>query len=350
MAANPAVSIMVLSYRNYRHVRDCVDSVLASTCKDFKVYIVDNNSEKAVIEAIRERYGSRPEVEIVENSENLGYAEGNNVGIRLARSEFIVLLNNDTTVEPGWLEPLLEKMKSDPKIAACQPKLLNMEDRSTFDYSGAAGGYIDRYGYPFLRGRLLDTVERDEGQYDSDVLLDWCSGAAFMVRRSALDEVGFFDPLLFMYGEENDLCWRLKKCGYKIAFVHRSVVYHAGRGSTRKRPIYRLHMNYRNGLILLLKNLRAGELLTILPVRVLLDLLNIFYFLIFKTFQFPYLSILWAYWEIAVLAPKIAASRSRTQALYKKRGVSAIRYQTYDISLIYRYFALGRTKFSSLGL
>ncbi len=194
---SPRVGIIILSYRNFGHVKECVDSVLASSYRDHRIYIVDNNSEEHVLDAIRKRYGSRPEIEIIANGENLGYAEGNNVAIRTARSEFMVLLNNDTIVDKGWLEPLLEKMK-DPSVAVCQPKLLNLEDRSLFDYSGAAGGYIDRYGYPFLRGRLLDIVEKDEGQYDTDASLDWCSGAAFMVRKSVLYEVGLLDNMLFM--------------------------------------------------------------------------------------------------------------------------------------------------------
>lgn len=350
MNDKPQVDIIILSYRDFGHIKGCVDSVLASTYRDMNIYIVDNDSGREVVDSIKQRYRGRPRVSIIENSENLGYAEGNNVALRLAKSEYIVLLNNDIIVEPGWLEPLLEKMQYDPAIAACQPKLLNLGDRGLFDYSGAAGGYVDRYGYPFLRGRLLDTVERDEGQYDSDAFLDWCSGAAFMVRKSALDEVGLLDPLLFMYGEENDLCWRLKKCGYKIAFAHRSVVYHEGRGSTRKRPLYRLHMNYRNGMILLLKNLTPREMVARLPVRISLDIVNVFYFLVFKTFEFPYLSIIWAYWELLLKLPGIAASRSRTQTLYRRKGVLPVRYQTYDISIIYRYFVLGRRKFSLLGL
>lgn len=350
MDARPQVDIIILSYRNFDHIRDCVDSVLASTYRNINIYIVDNDSGEKMVSSIKDRYGRHPKVTIIENRENLGYAEGNNVAMRLARSEYLVLLNNDTVVEPGWLEPLVEKMQVDPKVAACQPKLLNMEDRSVFDYSGAAGGYVDKYGYPFLRGRLLDVVERDTGQYDADAFLDWCSGAAFMVRRSVLGEVGLFDPLLFMYGKENDLCWRMKKCGYRIAFVHNSVVYHAGMGSTRKRPLYRLHMNYRNGMILLLKNLAAGELLTRVPVRILLDLLNVFYFLVFKTLEFPYLSILWAYGELLFMLPKVAASRSRTQALYREKGAMPVKYQTYDTSVIWQYFVNGKKKFSELEL
>jgi GT2 family glycosyltransferase len=342
------VDIIILSYKYYEHLEKCVDSVLRSTHKNIRIYIVDNNSEGEVVSRIKEKYSGLPQITLIENGRNLGFAEGNNVAMRRATAKYIVVLNNDTIVKPGWLEPMLAVMEAGEKIGACQPKLLNLEDSKKFDYSGAAGGYIDRYGYPFLRGRLLDIVENDEGQYDSDVSLDWCSGAAFMVRKNVLDEVGLLDPMLFMYGEENDLCWRIRKCGYKIVFAHESVVYHAGMGSTRKRPLYRLHLNYRNGMILLLKNFSGKELLTRLPVRIVLDFVNVFYFIIFKTFQLPYVSIIWAYGELLFLLPGIAASRTKTQSLYRAKGVKNVKYQTYDISIIWQYFAGGKRRFSEL--
>jgi GT2 family glycosyltransferase len=344
------IDIIILSYQNFGHIRNCLDSLLNSDYKRFKVYIVDNNSREDVVSRIKDKYASDPRITLIENKRNLGFAEGNNIALRQARNKYAVLLNNDTVVDPGWLDPMLKKMESDDRIAACQPKILNMRDRSMFDYSGAAGGYIDRYGYPFLRGRILDTIETDSGQYNDDADLDWCSGAAFMVRRSALKEIGLFDPVLFMYGEENDLCWRMKKCGFRMVFAHDSIVYHAGMGSTGKRPLFKLHLNYRNGMILLLKNFTLGELFTRLPVRVILDLVNFLYFLVMKTRQMPYLSILWAYIELVFLLPGIAKSRSETQRLYKKYNAAKVKYQTYDISIIRQYFLLGRKKFNQLVL
>lgn len=344
------IDIIILSYQNFDHIQNCLDSLLVSNYKHFKVYIVDNNSRGDVVSRIKEKYAFDPRITLIENKRNLGFAEGSNVALRQTKGKYVVILNNDTVVEPDWLEPMLKVMESDDRIGACQPKILNMQDHSRFDYSGAAGGYIDKYGYPFLRGRILDTIEVDTGQYDNDVDLDWCSGAACMVRSSVLREIGLFDPILFMYGEENDLCWRMKKCGYKVVFVNNSVIYHAGMGSTRKRPLFKLHLNYRNGMILLLKNFTLGELLIRLPVRVTLDFVNFFYFLVMKTFQAPYLSILWAYIELALLLPKIVKSRSETQRLYKKYNVTKVRYQTYDISIIYQYFLLKRKRFDQLVL
>lgn len=348
--ASIEIDIIILSYQNLEYIKDCVDSVLKSAHGNIRIYIVDNNSGAVIVDEIRRRYAGLLQVILIENKQNLGFAEGNNTALRRVKGKYSVILNNDTVVEPNWLEPMLRVMESDDRTGACQPKILNLRDRSKFDYSGAAGGFIDRFGYPFLRGRILDTIEEDRGQYDDDVNLDWSSGAAFMIRNSVLKQTGFFDPIFFMYGEENDLCWRIKKCGYRIVFCHKSRVYHAGMASSRKRPLFKLHLNYRNGLILLLKNLSPAQLLTVLPARIFLDFANIVYFLVFKFFQFPYLSILWAYAELILLIPNVADSRRKTQNLYKRLGVSTARYQTYGVSIIYQYFILGRKTFGRLKL
>jgi hypothetical protein len=343
------VSIIILSYRNFGYVRDCVDSVLASTYRDFKIYLVDNGSEKPVIDAIRERYGLHPGIELVENGKNLGYAEGNNVALRLARSEYVLLLNNDTVVDRGWLEPMVAMMDGDRGIGACQPKILDINDRARFEYSGAAGGFIDGYGYPFLRGRIFDTVEADNGQYDDDADLDWCSGTAFMVRSIALEKAGLFDPVYFMYGEENDLCWRIRRCGYRMVFAHGSKVYHLGKGSIAARPLYKLHLNHRNGMILLMKNLPLGRLAAVLPARLMLDLINGLFYLVNKPWSFRWISIIWAYLELVIIMPRIAYARRAAQTLYKKCG-KGTRYPAYGISVVYQYFILGRKKFNELKL
>ena len=349
MSENPKVGVIILSYRNFGHVKGCVDSVLVSTYRDFKIYLVDNGSEKPVIDAIRERYGSRPEIEMIENGSNLGYAEGTNSAIRIARSGLIVFLNNDTVVDRGWLEPMVALMEKNADIGACQPKVLDMKDRSKFEYAGAAGGFIDGYGYPFLRGRIFDTVETDNGQYDDNAELDWSSGTAFMVRNSVLKETGLFDPLYFMYGEENDLCWRIRRCGYKIVFAHDSTVYHLGKGSISGRPLFKLHLNHRNGIILLIKNLPLNRLIIVLPVRFALDIANSLFYLVDRPLSFRWISILWAYLELIFLMPKVAAARRSAQTLYKRYGKEA-RYPKYGISIIYQYFFLGRKKFNELPL
>lgn len=342
------IDIIVLSYRSFENVKNCLDSVLRSSYKGIKIYLVDNNSGEAVVTKIKQNYSNQPRIIIIENKKNLGFAEGNNVALRQTKGKYIVILNNDTIVDPDWLQPMVDMMETDETIGACQPKILDMRDHSKFEYGGAAGGFIDTYGYPFLRGRIFDTIETDNGQYDDNAELDWCSGTAFMVRNSILREAGLFDPIFFMYAEENDLCWRIKKCGYKIVFVYNSVIYHTGMGSIKTKPLFKLHLNYRNCIILLLKNLTFPELIARLPVRILLDFINAIFFLVNRPSQLRFISILWAYFEIFLLIPEIAWSRNKTQSLYKLHKNVQVGYPRYDISVIYQYFVLKRRKFDQL--
>jgi len=344
-----SVDIIVLSYNNFDYIDRCVASVLHSDHKDIKIYIVDNASKPEVLNRVRASFANLPQVVLIENQKNMGFAEGNNIALRRVKGKYAVILNNDTIVEPGWLGPMINMMESDEGIGACQPKILDMNDRSRFEYGGAAGGFIDTYGYPFLRGRIFDTVETDSGQYDDNAELDWCSGTAFMVRNEVLKEVGLFDPIYFMYGEENDLCWRIRMRGHKIVFAHDSVVYHLGQGSIGARPLFKLHLNYRNSVILLVKNLPPCRLITVLPVRFLLDLVNIVFYLFDKPLSFRWVSILWAYLELIFITPKVASARGVTRLLYKGRGKD-VKYPSYDISIVYQYFFLGRKRFNELPL
>lgn len=353
MAENsaPEVDVIILSYLDYGRLQKCADSVLASTYPNMRLAIADNGSGPNVIAAVKERYSENPKVSIIENRENLGYAEGNNVALRATEGKYCVILNNDAIVDRNWLEPMVEYLDRNAKAGACQPKILDIKDPRRFEHSGAAGGYLDRYGYPFMRGRLFDTLENDEGQYDDHASLDWCSGTAFMAKREVLEKVGLFDPIYFMYGEENDLCWRIKRCGYDIAFVPRSKVYHEGMGSIGKRPLFKLHLNYRNNIILLMKNFSLTQLVAALPVRMALDAVNILYFMISKPMSFRFISIIWAYCELAIMLPRITCTRMRTQRLFRELGSeSAPQYPMYRISVVFQYFLLGRKKFSQLKL
>lgn len=344
-----SVDIIVLSYNNFDHINRCVTSVLSSDHKDIKIYIVDNASKPEVLNRVKAAFARLPRIVLIENKKNLGFAEGNNIALGRVQGKYTVILNNDTIVEPDWLGPMINIMESDELIGACQPKILDMNDRSRFEYGGAAGGFIDTYGYPFLRGRIFGTVEADSGQYDDNAELDWCSGTAFMVRNKVLKEVGFFDPVFFMYGEENDLCWRVRTRGHRIVFAHDSVVYHLGMGSIGARPLFKLHLNYRNSIILLVKNLPPRRLIMVLPVRFLLDLVNIVFYLFDKPLSFRWAGILWAYIELIFISPKVVSARGMTRRLYRGRGKD-VKYPAYNISIVYQYFFLGRKRFNELPL
>lgn len=344
----PEVDVIILSYLDLGRIEKCLDSVLASSYSNFRVLVADNGSGDEVLSRLKQRCREDPRVSLIENKENLGFAAGNNAALKLAGGKYSVVLNNDTIVEGGWLEPMVDIMEKNSHAGACQPKILDIGDPGRFEYAGAAGGFIDRYGYPFLRGRIFDTIESDNGQYNDNAELDWCSGAAFMVRNSVLKEIGLFDPIFFMYAEENDLCWRMKKCGYEILFVFNSVIYHTGMGSIKTKPLFKLHLNYRNCIILLLKNLPLPELIVRLPVRILLDFINAVFFLVNRPLKFRFVSIVWAYLELFLLIPAIARSRDSAQSLYKLHNNAPVRYPRYDISIVYQYFILKKKTFSQL--
>lgn len=344
----PEIDIIVLSYLESDRLIKCVDSVLMSTYPNIRVFIVDNGSGPEVTARIKDRYSGRAKVVLIENGRNLGYAGGNNIALKIAEGRYCVMLNNDAIVDCNWLEPMVELMEKNPGAGACQPKILNINDPGRFEYAGAAGGYIDIYGYPFMRGRIFDTIESDNGQYDDNAELDWCSGAAFMVRTDVFKKTGFFDPAFFMYAEEIDLCWRIRRCSYSILFVPRSKVYHEGMGSIKNRQIFKLHLNYRNNLILLLKNYSFIHLLSRMPVRMILDCVSAVYFLLNKPAKMRFLAILWAYGELIIMLPRIIYARCSVQRLFKDRCPEPVKYPLFDVNITFQYFILGKKKFNEL--
>jgi len=262
------VSIIIVNWNGRHLMQKCLPSVMESDAIGFNVIIVDNASTDRSVDWLKETY---PSVEIVENAENLGYAGGNNAAIRRSFSEFVLLLNSDVEVARGWLEPLVQRIQSDPRIAAVVPKIMQYEDRHAFEYAGAAGGFIDDYGVPFARGRIFRTVERDRGQYEEPADVFWGSGAALLLRRSALDEVGLLDERFFMHMEEIDLCWRLRRAGYRIVYEPGSRVFHIGGASLDGSHPRKVYYNVRNSLLMVYKNGACPQWARRLSVRIALD-------------------------------------------------------------------------------
>ncbi|HTY08989.1 MAG TPA: glycosyltransferase family 2 protein, partial [Candidatus Edwardsbacteria bacterium] len=214
-----------------------------------------------------------PQIHVVRSDANLGYAGGCNLGIRATSEEYVVLLNNDTELEPGWLGHLVAALDADRAVAAAQPKILWLKDRTKLDYSGGAGGLMDRYGFPYCRGRLFETLETDNGQYDGaapDIF--WASGSASIYRRAALDAVGPLDEDFFMHMEEIDLCWRMHLAGWRVVAAPRSVVYHLSGGSLPAGNFRKLYLNHRNSQLMLWKNYSLGTLAWVWPARLALEL------------------------------------------------------------------------------
>lgn len=264
----PKVSIIIVTWNALPLLQKCLPSVVDSAYPNLEIVVADNASTDGTAEWIRQRFS---EVKVVRHPENWMFCRGNNEALPHTSGKFVVLLNNDVEVSPNWLTPLVDAMEADPGVAAVQPKLLQHNDRGRFEYAGASGGFIDRYGYPFTRGRIFFTMEYDRGQYDDARDIFWATGAALMLRRSALDRIGLLDERFVMHMEEIDLCWRLQRTGYRIRVAPSSVVYHIGGGSLSQGDARKIYLNFRNSLLLLYKNLPSRAWRRVLAVRVLFD-------------------------------------------------------------------------------
>ncbi len=261
-----------MTWNGLELLRQCLPSVLASNHSNLEIIVADNASSDGTAEWLSKTY---PEIIVVRHPENYAFCRGNNEAVPHATGDYIVFLNNDVQVSPDWLEPIVERMNNDDSIGAAQPKLLQMTSRNHFEYSGAAGGHLDKYGYPFTKGRIFFTMEEDKHQYDEDSDIFWASGAAIVMRKSALDKVGLLDESFVLHMEEIDLCWRLQRHGYRIVAVPESEVYHMGGASLPATDPMKTYYNFRNSLLLLYKNLPPGDWLKIFPRRAIFDLIAV---------------------------------------------------------------------------
>ena len=241
---------------------------LVSNSIEATVFVADNGSNDDSVSFLTQEF---PIVKIIENNENLGFAGGYNKALNHIHADYYVLINSDVEVTENWLSPIISLMDSDRQIAACQPKILDYNNKGKFEYAGASGGFIDSLGYPFCRGRIFDDLEEDKGQYNHATEVFWATGACIFVRADAFWEVGGFDADFFAHQEEIDLCWRMKNKGYKIMVEPRSVVYHVGGGTLDAGSPFKTHLNFRNNLKMLFKNLPLPSLFFIIPIRLVLD-------------------------------------------------------------------------------
>lgn len=263
------VAVIILNWNGEKLLREFLPSVVANTDTSIAdVIVADNGSTDGSRELLRKEF---PQVKLLEFDENLGFAGGYNRALRETGYRYTLLLNSDVETPAGWLTPLHDFMEAHPDAAACQPKILSYKQKEKFEYAGAAGGFIDRNGYPYCRGRIFDTVEDDNGQYDTPVEVFWATGAALMVRTDLYEKAGGLDERFFAHMEEIDLCWRLLLMGHTLWCVPASHVYHLGGGSLPAANPHKTYLNFRNNLLLLHKNLPAADLRGALLRRRLLD-------------------------------------------------------------------------------
>lgn len=264
----PPVTVVILNWNGRQWLETFLPFVRQTTYPDHTVLVVDNASTDDSCAWLRSHY---PDIRLLELDENYGFAEGNNRALPHIETPYFVLLNSDVEVTPGWLEPLVEWMESHPDAAAVQPKIRAYHQRDHFEYAGAAGGYLDRLGYPFCRGRIFDTLEKDEGQYDQPAPVFWATGACMMLRTKVVRAINLFDPTFFAHMEEIDFCWRALNHGYTIWCQPASVVYHVGGGTLPQGNPRKTFLNVRNSLAMLHKNLPQGKVIPQTLARLLLD-------------------------------------------------------------------------------
>ena len=328
------VAVIILNWNGEKLLREFLPSVVKNTNTDLgRVVVVDNHSTDGSWICLEQEF---PDVERVLFEDNFGFAGGYNRAIEMIEAEYVVLLNSDVEVAPGWLEPLVAVLDRDERVAAVQPKILAYRDKKKFEYAGAAGGYIDYLGFPFCRGRVMDTTEQDDGQYDDEVDVFWATGASLCIRRDVYRVAGGLDEAFFAHMEEIDLCWRLKNGGYALKVVPSSVVYHLGGGSLPMNHPRKLFLNYRNNLLMLHKNLCAKQRKKIFFARVLLDTMAGGLFLLKGQ---------WSNTRSVIRAYK-AFREMRKVYPVPERSVSLS--GIYPRSIVLDYFLRGKKKFSDL--
>ena len=246
-------AVVILNYNTRNYLEQFLPGLIAS-CEglDAGVVVADNASIDASVEFMKSKF---PEIPLIVLDKNYGFTGGYNRALEQVEADYFVLINSDIEVPQGWLKPLVDWMDSHPDCGACGPKLLSWRQRDTFEYAGSAGGLVDRYGYPFCRGRIMQKVEKDHGQYDEPANVLWCSGACLMVRSSVWKALGGLDDRFFAHMEEIDLCWRMQLRGWKVTLVPASYVYHIGGGTLPNESPFKLRLNFRNNLLLLENNL-----------------------------------------------------------------------------------------------
>lgn len=271
----PKVAIVILNWNGLKHLSQFLPSVMRSDWTNLDIIVGDNASSDASVSFLKDSF---PSIKIIQNDQNYGFTGGYNRVLQQVEADYYILLNSDIEVTPNWIKPIIEMMEADEKVAAAAPKIKAYHQPTHFEHAGAAGGFIDSYGYPFCRGRIFYEVEEDRGQYDQSGEVFWATGAALFIKKKCWDEAGGFDERFFAHMEEIDLCWRLKNMGYKVMYCAESEVYHVGGGTLDKENPFKTYLNFRNNLLLLKKNLPFGRSAYTIGIRLWLDLLAIIRF------------------------------------------------------------------------
>ena len=333
------LAVVILNFNGKDFLEKFLPVVLKCT-EGFPVYVADNGSTDQSCELLKYNF---PGVRLIAFPDNQGFAGGYNAALRQVEASYYLLLNSDVEVTPGWLAPLVSFMDAHPDCAACQPKIRSFSQKENFEYAGAAGGFIDQYGFPFCRGRVFNTLEADGGQYNEPREIFWASGACMMVRAESFHQAGGFDADFFAHMEEIDLCWRMKKAGWKIFYTGESLVYHVGGGTLPKSNPRKTYLNFKNNHAMLIKNYNSGELLKILPVRLLMDLAASVKFFIFDSVADGW-AVLKALGRVYWNFPRYRIKKNVKDSVKRNEKISGV----YRGSIVLDYFLKRKRIFAQL--
>ena len=335
------VAIVILNWNGQKMLAKFLPNVIEYSRQDAEIWVADNSSSDGSMHLLETQF---PLVKTIVLEQNFGFAEGYNRALRQIEADYYVLLNSDVEVSHHWLTPLIEFMDSHPQVAACQPKLLAEYDKDCFEYAGACGGFLDKYGYPFCRGRIFGTVERDNGQYDYQQEILWATGACMMIRSADYWKAGGLDGRFFAHNEEIDLCWRLRLMGRKIYCIPESEVYHVGGGTLPKSNPMKTFLNFRNNLTMLYKNLSDKELSHVMRVRWFLDYLAAFEMLLLQRNWGDFKAVFKARKAFKEWRSSFDEERKRIQAQRVEEEIP----QIYQTSILWQYYAKGVKNFKDL--
>ncbi len=335
------VSVIILNWNGERFLKQFLPALIKYTPNELaEIVVADNGSSDNSLALIQKEF---PGVRVITFDKNYGFAEGYNKALDQTSSEYSVLLNSDVEVTPDWLLPLVEFMDLDTNVAACQPKILAFYDRSRFEHAGASGGFIDKFGFPFCRGRIFDKNEKDARQYDDVTDIFWASGACLFIRTEVFKKEGGFDADFFAHMEEIDLCWRLKSRAYRISCVPKSSVYHVGGGTLKAEHPHKTYLNFRNNLLLLYKNLPAKKYFPVMIVRYFFDYIAALQ--MFVTGKKPNaMSVLKARSDFALMKSNFKVRRTENLQKTIINNLSGV----YNGSLVIANYLWGKNKFSDL--
>ena len=332
------IAVVILNWNGKKFLEKFLPNVIEHSASGTEVIVADNASTDDSVDFLKTNF---PQIRLIQNSENGGFSKGYNDALKYVDADYFVLLNSDIEVTKNWIQPVIDLMESDSKIAVCQPKIRSYHEREKFEYAGAAGGFIDKFGYPFCRGRIFDTIETDIGQYDDVCEIFWATGAAMFVKASIYKEFGGLDEDFFAHMEEIDFCWRVKNAGYKVMYCPSSTVYHVGGGTLPKSSPQKTYLNFRNNLSLIYKNLHSKNLFFVLFMRWFLDDIAGLKFLLGGRFG-DFFAILKAQFYFIKNFRKIRKKRKKQLEIRKfHTGI-------YPNSIVWKYYIQKRKTFDQL--